>query len=193
MIAVLCLSVADPLSYVYIMKQKVAYKVLLCLFYTICCTQLTAQNCSPCNTLITGADNLSYTVSGGQTLCLDTLAEFTGTIILNGGVVCNRGVFNPQFIALTSGTLVNQALMVFTPTLSIGLGAVLFNQATGSAAIGDDVDISSGSLLNDGILDLKENLLFNSGQLINNGVINCRQLSGSAVSLIVNSSIINTD
>jgi len=54
--------------------------------------------CGTCTTTISSNSPSSYTVSAGQTVCVATGFDFTGTITLNGGTLCNGGtVHNINF------------------------------------------------------------------------------------------------
>lgn len=172
------------------MKHKLALKALLCLLYTLCYYRFSAQACGPCTNLITGADNQSYTVTSGQTFCVDTLGEFTGTLVLNGGLVCNKGVLNPSLLALSSGSLSNFALLKFD-SLSLTTGVFLLNGISGLIRLEGGLTVDSATFENAGIVEVGSDLTFTSGAIINSSIVKCRYLLGSSISTISNTGIIN--
>lgn len=55
--------------------------------------------CSGCTTVISSNALPVYTVNPGQTLCVNAGFNYTGTIILNGGTLCNNGTLSKiQFL-----------------------------------------------------------------------------------------------
>lgn len=64
--------------------------------------------CETCSTTITSNSPSSYTVSAGQTVCVAKGFDFTGTITLNGGTLCNSGTVHS--INFNSGIFDNYGL-----------------------------------------------------------------------------------
>lgn len=83
--------------------------------------KLNAQ-CSGCTTNVTNNSITAYTVIANQTLCIASGLNYTGTITLNGGTICNLGTLNN--ITLLRGNLRNYG--VFTrSTINAGLTGTL--------------------------------------------------------------------
>jgi phage baseplate assembly protein gpV len=176
------------------MKAGIRFKLL---FSTVCFFILydaNAQICSTCSVTISGSDTSAYTVNTGETLCLDSLAEFTGSITLNGGVICNKGIFNPFVMTATTGTIHNQCIVtVRDSAYSFNSGVVLVNTESGYIFVDGDCTLNGASILNSGILRSRKSIIFNSGQITNTAILNCKALSGASISTIINSGIINID
>jgi hypothetical protein len=64
-------------------KIKSALRFLAISFFVLQQGKLNAQ-CGTCTTTITSNSPSSYTVSAGQTVCVATGFDFTGTITLSG-------------------------------------------------------------------------------------------------------------
>lgn len=168
------------------MKVLLTLSLLLILF----ATHSTAQTCGTCATNITDYDGSSYTVTAGQTLCIDSLGNFEGQIVLSGGTLCVKGLFKPQTFTFNSGTLVNSG-SVNLATLTLGSGKVLQNLVDGLLSVSGNFTLLGGQLTNTGILSVRQTLTNTSGTFTNSGIINCNQLSGT--NAISNTGVLNTN
>ena len=176
------------------MKPSILFKLVLSAI--VFCTLIAsskAQTCGSCTENITGRDTLSYTVTTGQTFCIDTMGIFEGVITVSGGNVCNRGLFNPKTIVVSSGTINNYSNMIINSSFTLTTGATLFSDNSTLLTFRGDITISGGTVTNNGIANVKGNIAFNSGTFSNSSIINCRLLSGANVASITNSGIINKD
>jgi adhesin HecA-like repeat protein len=169
------------------------HKFLLLLPFLIFSKQFKAQSCGSCSLNITGYDTLVYVINSGQILCIDSTGQFDGSITLNGGTLCNKGIFNPKTFSLSSGTLTNYAIARFNGSVALNVGLVFNNNSPAAATIEGSLTISGGSLNNSGVVNIQTNLLFSSGTLNNSALVNCHVLSGAAVAAIINTGVINKD
>ncbi len=149
------------------------------------------QSCGTCSINITSLDSSSYTVNSGVTFCVDTTGNFVGTIVLNGGTLCNKGLFKPKTITLTSGILSNYGNSSLNSSITIGSSIQVSNSEDAIININGTLTNSGGSITNDGIMNVDQNIQNNSGTIINNSVINCTQITGSGT--LTNTGKINTN
>lgn len=154
-------------------------------------TQLKAQTCGTCSVNITSFDTLAYTINVGQTFCVDTTGNFSGTIILNGGTVCNKGFFNPSSITFNSGTIANYGNTSVALSISIGNNKTIINNADAIFNITGGITMSGGNFTNNGITNISQNITNTSGTINNTGILNCVQLTGS--NAITNTGVINSN
>ncbi|MCA6435647.1 MAG: hypothetical protein ACK5QC_09245 [Bacteroidota bacterium] len=149
------------------------------------------QSCGSCNISINSLDSSSYTINQGQTLCLDSNAVFVGTITINGGVVCNKGLLSPKQLAFhTGGTLYNYSNISLSGSFSLGNNCVLEVKDGSTFNISNGVfNINGGQVTNDGVITVIGAINFNAGIFNSSNLINCNTLSGTAS--IVNSGVIN--
>lgn len=151
-----------------------------------------AQTCGTCSVTVSSLSSAAYTVNNGQTLCLDSTAKYTGNITLNGGTLCNKGMFKPDTFLFVSGSLVNYGTVVISGSLSVGSGKSIYSEKKSFVRINGDFALSGGNLTNKGIVNIKNNINYSTGTFNNSGIINCRVLSGATTS-ITNTGIINKD
>jgi hypothetical protein len=85
------------------MNNFIKIKILLALILLSINQNFKAQ-CSGCTTTVTPGVS-SYTAASGQTLCVAGGVNYTGTLVLNGGTICNSGTINN--ITFLSGTFLN--------------------------------------------------------------------------------------
>jgi hypothetical protein len=150
-----------------------------------------SQTCGTCTVNVTTLDSASYTINTGQILCVDTTGNFIGTVTLNGGTVCNKGLFNPKIINLTSGTVSNYSNASFKSALSIGSSIQLINNADAIMSIAGNLTVGGGTVTNSGIININQVLQNNSGSLTNSSVINCSQMTGNGP--LNNTGVINAN
>lgn len=87
--------------------------------------------CSECKILVTGNTITSYTVNAGEFLCVQQGVNYTGTLTLNGGTICNYG--NISNVIFKVGTLNNFAGYSKTGDLTIAnTGLITINNFSGS-------------------------------------------------------------
>jgi hypothetical protein len=75
------------------------------LFLLLCVSEKLAAQCTGCTYNVTNNSVPAYTVGVGQKLCIAPGLDYTGTIILNGGVICNQGTLHD--ITFNKGTFDN--------------------------------------------------------------------------------------
>lgn len=159
--------------------MKSSMKFFTVLFSLFIFTQIKAQTCGTCSININSLDSASYTVNSGETLCVDTAGNFIGTITLNGGTVCNKGIFNPHTIQFNTGTISNYGNTSLKTSVTVTTNAVLSNNADAVMNINGVVTMSGGTLNNSGIINVDQNIQNTSGTITNTSIINCTQISGS--------------
>lgn len=152
---------------------------------------INAQNCSTCNTVINNSDTSAIVLNIGETLCIDTMGYFSGTIVLNGGNVCNKGFFKPISITYNSGVITNYANTSIDANLAIPTGVTVNNEPGAIITINGTLTISGGVYNNNGISNVDSSINNNAGTLSNTSIINCTQLTGS--NSINNTGIINAN
>lgn len=166
-------------------------KILLLLGIIFLTLSTKSQTCGTCSININGLDSSSYSIGPGQTFCVDTTGNFIGSITLSGGTVCNRGMFHPQTISFSSGTLNNSSNSSFQANLNVGNAVILNNMPGGVLSISGSLSLSGGTLINDGILNVTQAISNASGSFSNSNIINCSQLSGA--NSVTNNGVINTN
>lgn len=149
--------------------------IFISLFFVF---QAKSQTCGTCSINITSLDSADYTVNSGQTFCIDTTGNFIGTISLNGGTICNRGIFFPKTIQFGSGTITNYGNTSLNTSISLNTNTVLNNNVDAVMNINGVLTIIGGTLNNGSILNIDQNIQLTSGSLINSSIINCTVLSG---------------
>lgn len=160
--------------------------IALSAFISLTCK---SQSCESCSITVNSLDSTVYTLNVGQTLCIDTTGIFIGTINLNGGVICNKGIFNPMVISIISGEINNYSNVSIKSGITISETLILNNKPDAIMNILGNLTIGGGTISNNGIINVDQNIQYNSGVFINSNVINCAQLTGSGT--VNNSGIIN--
>lgn len=151
------------------------------------------QSCGTCSLTISNLNNTSYTVGLGETLCIDSLGQYTGTLTLNGGTVCNKGVFRPNAFNYNSGTINNYARIILNNSLTLdSSNKIVLCEKKSFLKLNGILTLSGGSFTNKGITNVQTNINHTSGTLSNSGIINCKVFSGNSSS-ITNTGIINKD
>ncbi|MCC6370243.1 MAG: hypothetical protein IT236_04485 [Bacteroidia bacterium] len=175
-------------------------KIYLVFLLAFISTTVQSQSCGSCaspyssDTLlikITASDSATYLIGTGKTLCIFAGAKFTGTVTLNGGFICNKGKFSPKVFTVNSGTLTNSGNCRI-PSITLTSGKVIKNTPKSILNVeGGNFTINGGTLINEGILNLDENLINTSGTLVNKSIINCKQVTGN--NALTNLGIINSN
>jgi hypothetical protein len=171
------------------MKFAIRLTFMLCALFSLFNGK--AQSCGTCSINITSLDSTDYTVNSGQTFCIDTSGNFVGTLTLNGGTICNKGLFNPKTITLTSGSVTNYGNTSLNTSVTLGSGIQVTNNSDALMNINGNVTNSGGALTNSGIINVGQNIQNNSGSITNNSIINCYQITGSGT--LTNNGKINTN
>jgi hypothetical protein len=163
--------------------------------YLICCLFLLSfaakAQCTGCTINVTDIDTNSYTLTTGQVLCVDTNGVIKGNVTLNGGAICNKGIFKPETFTLSSGELTNNGNMSLPTAISLSTGAILTNGVSSVINFTGTLTISGASFTNNGVMNIEANLQNNSGTVTNNSIINCQVASGSGT--ITNNGVINSN
>lgn len=164
---------------------------ILCLgilFYT---ATVNAQTCGTCTLNITAMDTTAYTISTGQTLCIDTTGNYTGNIIIAGGTVCNKGFFNPKSISFQSGSINNYSSSNLKLNVTVSSGASIVNGDGAILGVAGSLTLSGGTLLNSGIMNVEQSVTNSSGSFTNSNILNCRSLTGN--NTLTNTGVINSN
>jgi len=164
----------------------------IALSFILCIKLANAQTCSSCSVNITTTSNGSYTINAGETFCVDTAGKFTGTLLLDGGTICNKGIFKPSAFTFISGSINNYSSVSFNAGLTLNSACSLYCEKKTFLRINGTLTVSGGSFTGKGICNIHDNVSFTSGTVNNSGIINCRLLSGLITS-ITNTGIINKD
>ncbi len=160
---------------------------LLVLFFNSAKSQI----CGTCSLNITSLDSSSYVVNSGETFCVDTTGNFIGTINLNGGTICNKGIFNPKVITFTSGSISNYGNTSLSSSVTLGSASQILNNADAIMNINGAFTNGGGNLTNDGIINIDQSIQNNSGSITNSSIINCLQITGSGS--LINTGKINSN
>ena len=157
--------------------------LLFSLFFT---STSKAQTCNTCTVHITGNDTSSYTISTGQTLCIDSGYAFTKNITLNGGNICISGVFSPTSFTNNGGTLTINPNAVFIYQADLNLGALQITLSEKSVlnVLGKLTLDNTSKINNKGSINTSNNIVLNTGSTLeNNGVLNYTSLENNGGSL----------
>lgn len=153
---------------------------------------LWSQTCGSCTVNISTHSNDSYTVDVGQVFCIDSIGNFTGTLTVNGGTVCNNGIFKPDVFTFNSGVVQNHSRILINSNFNIDSTKTVTCEKKSLFSVKGDFTISGGSFVNKGISNVYYNITYSAGTFNNSGIVNCRLLSGNTSS-ITNTGIINKD
>jgi hypothetical protein len=151
---------------------------LIFAFAFISLFKLSSQTCAGCGTNVASLDSSAYTVNSGETFCIDSTGNFIGTLTLNGGTVCNKGLFAPKAFAFSGGTINNYGNATVKSSLSFDSSSGLNNGGGSILNIVGNITVAGGAVVNDGIMNVDQSILNNSGSLSNSSIINCSQLTG---------------
>lgn len=173
------------------MPMKPIAKFFIVSISLLASIQLKSQTCGACSINVNSLDSTSYSINAGETFCVDTAGNFIGTITLNGGTICNKGIFNPSSIQFNNGTISNYGNTSLKTSVTIATNAILTNNADAVMNINGGITNSGGTLTNNGIINVDLNIQNNSGSITNNSIINCTQLTGSGT--LTNNGKINTN
>lgn len=157
------------------MIKQIFKKVTLVILFATIAGNLSAQTCDTCTWHITGNNATSYTVSTGQTLCIDSSGIATGTILLQGGTICNHGTIDVSSITLTSGTVYNFNKLIIGQDLTINADILFENIENGHTKITGDLIFYAKKMYNEGTIVITNDIELQTGLLINFGHIKCHQ------------------
>src|SRR3989344_2349550 len=155
-------------------------KKILCL---ICCvflmTYAANAQCAGCTVSVNDIDTNSYTLTSGQVLCIDTNGVVKGNIVLNGGSICNKGIFKPENFTYTLGEMINNGNMSFPGAITLSAGSILNNGVSSVINFTGTLTISGANFTNNGVMNIETNIQNNSGTVVNNSIINCQEVLGA--------------
>lgn len=164
----------------------------LLILSSILCSSLDAQSCGSCDITISSASNSSYTVSAGQLLCITSSGKYTGSVTLDGGAICNEGVFKPTLITINTGTINNYNRFTVSNSFTIGTGFIYYSENKSFTRVAASLFVQGGSYTNKGISNIGGSLNCSSGNLVNAGIVNCSSVPTGS-NFITNTGIINHD
>jgi hypothetical protein len=168
------------------MKQFLFLVALVLMGYTA-----KSQTCGTCTVNITDFDNGSYTITTGQTFCVDSTGNFEGSLTLNGGTLCNKGIFKAQGFVYQSGIITNKGTMSVSNGLNLNSSHTFDNTVTAVLNLKNNLSVTGGNFTNAGIINIQQNIIHSSGSFSNSGIMNCEQVTGSAT--INNTGVINSN
>ncbi|MGL4597087.1 MAG: hypothetical protein ACRCYO_06155, partial [Bacteroidia bacterium] len=159
-------------------RQWILPRILLLLFgIGLWGTNANAQ-CIPCESsgntyTITSSSTTNYTLTAGQSLYIEPSGTYTGTLVLNGGTVCNAGIFSPANFTFYDGTLTNTATATIANAITMSDG-ILNNCATGKITFlgSANTSVLKGIVNNWGWM-VFEGSIDKSGTLNNEGKLEC--------------------
>ncbi|MBL4650151.1 MAG: T9SS type A sorting domain-containing protein [Aureispira sp.] len=142
-----------------------------------------AQQCTTCDIIISGASSAPMTLNSGDTLCITSTGNFTGTLTTLGGFICNEGILNPSFFLLDNNSfLLNHATFISTFDINLSNGTII-NNGTANFPNG----YNGGLFINNGtLIGTGASIFFGGTKMINNGVINADGLVINADTLFNN-------
>lgn len=140
----------------YFLKQFCATKLLLLLVFIGAFSFESYGQCDTCTTTISSNSQSSYTASAGTTICVANGFDYTGTIVLSGGTLCNQGTVHN--VTFNSGTFENYGIYSKTSgTVSISnTGDVIINCYNNASVSLNKLTITNVGLLNINILNGSE-------------------------------------
>jgi hypothetical protein len=153
--------------------------------------KLSAQTCGSCFVTISDTSSAMYTINAGQTFCVDSTGKFTGTLTLNGGNICNKGMFRPHALTLISGSFYNYSSVTINANFTIGSSVLFYGDKRSFVRVNGNFTVSGGAFTNKGIANIHNTASFTAGTFSNSGIFNCQLLSGNTTS-ITNTGIINS-
>jgi len=163
--------------------------------YLICCfiiLSISAKaQCTGCTINVTDIDTNSYTLTAGQVLCVDTNGVIKGNITLNGGTICNKGIFKPENFTVSTGEITNNGNMSLPTVLSLNTGTTLTNGVSSVINFTGNLTLGGSTFTNNGVINIESTLQNNSGTATNNSIINCQVVAGSGT--ITNNGVINSN
>lgn len=151
---------------------------------------LKAQDCNTCNIHVNNSDFSTYTISTGQTLCIDSTGSVFGKIVLSGGFICNKGFLNPSEISILSGTIINGGNITLSSSLITSSSTSITVLESSVINIAGEFISNGSSITNLGFINISGSISNNGGSFINNSVINCSHIVSGAVT---NNAVINTN
>jgi len=147
--------------------------------------------CAGCTVSVNDIDTNSYTLTSGQVLCIDTNGVVKGNIVLNGGSICNKGIFKPENFTYTLGEMINNGNMSFPGAITLSAGSILNNGVSSVINFTGTLTISGANFTNNGVMNIETNIQNNSGTVVNNSIINCQEVLGTGA--LTNNGVINSN
>lgn len=160
------------------------------LFCFLLINLLKAQNCTTCNININNSETASYTVTQGQTLCIDSTGSFLGKLVMDGGTLCNKGFFNPTELIVLSGAVINHANITLGNSLTLPSNSSLSILEGSVINIAGEFINNGSSITNLGFINVSGNISNNSGTFTNDNVVSCSQI---IIGTIINNAVVNTN
>jgi hypothetical protein len=66
--------------------------------FLLCCFSAFAQNCNSCTQTISTSQTGALTINPGDIVCITSTGDFTGTVHLYGGILCNDGIIEGDIL-----------------------------------------------------------------------------------------------
>jgi len=172
-----CIFLNALINQIKIRMKKVAL-FLMTVFYIGAYAQQIP--CSNCTYSITGLDKNNYTLVAGQTLCVTATGILQGTINLDGGTICNEGVFSPSEFTYSQGSFNNSSVIIYTGTFNLNASVNIDNNSSGVMNITGGINITNSNVQfsNNGTLNTTA-IIVSAGTIINNGIMNYNNLSNN--------------
>lgn len=148
-----------------------------------------SQNCQSCTIDLTDHDTLSRIINAGDVFCISENGLFEGKLVLNGGTVCNKGIFKPKELVLIQGYLNNYNTINLNYFIELPVGVFVSNTSAGSIDITGILKLAGGFLSNLGIITVQDEVSGSSGTVTNSGIINCKEFISPGV--LSNSGVLN--
>jgi hypothetical protein len=174
----------------YFMKYPHSLLHLFFIVFLFSFFSVRSQSCSNCSDYALSEKSSTYTVSTGQTLCIDSLSSFSGNIVMNGGTLCISGNFQPASLTFNSGSIINRGVS-YLSSINLSSNRTFINKPGAILNVDGSLTISGGILTNLGVVNVSGNLQNNSGQITNSNIINCTAVTGN--NTITNNGLLNTN
>nr|WKN34899.1 hypothetical protein K4G66_21220 [Tunicatimonas sp. TK19036] len=131
--------------------------------------QRTIVNCDNCSTIVDSEQNNDWQVNRNELVCVDSTGIITGTIVMDGGKVCNVGRVSSPRVLINTGEFSNYDSLI-TDELIIDDRSAFFNY--GYVQVNSRLIVNSeGALYQQGTIEVK-------GNFINNGEVSGLQDEG---------------
>jgi hypothetical protein len=156
--------------------------ILLVVMWMFCLGANAQISCSNCTYSITDLSKDNYTLTAGQTLCITSTGIIQGTVTLNGGTICNQGVFSPAAFTYSKGNFNNSGVVIYTGTIDFNTtGIVVDNNTSGTINITGGISISNSTVqfTNNGTLNTTQDIAVTAGTITNNGTMNYNAISNN--------------
>jgi hypothetical protein len=108
---------------------------ILFLFITLLRISSSIAQCTSCDITISSVSTEDYIVPLGKQLCITSTGIVYGTIILDGGTVCNQGIIKSPTLIVNDGYIYNYGNIILSNSLELKNNSYINNYNNGSIEI----------------------------------------------------------